>query len=121
MKPERMRVVIAEAVGWQQINSTGEHPVGFDPNITVGPAIARLNTVPNFPFCLNAMREAKLALLNTPELKQEFLEIFSQIVPEEVSDLDPVESMWRMTSATALEQCEALIRTLGKWEESCPE
>jgi hypothetical protein len=73
MTPKQIKQInrgIAEKLGWTCINSSGQFPVGFNPNIK-GPAVAKVDRVPSFysdertrPQLLAALdREEKLQLI----------------------------------------------------------
>lgn len=113
MTDEAMIRVIAEFDGWMEIvagQETGTlyglHPLHaprFDTKLP--PYLTSLDAI--VPVCskLNANQKVEFGIK----------------LDRVVTDLDAVgyetSPSWRSTNATARQRCEALVRTLGKWEE----
>lgn len=106
MTPERINVVIAKSLGWRKRR----------PGLSqwIAPHGGAWNSTPSYTTDLNACAKMEDHLLE--------LEIHSN------RDLwldyeDDLRSVTRrclgiLIKATALQRCEAYLRTIGKWEES---
>jgi hypothetical protein len=115
MTPEKQRVVIAEACGWQRCNVNSDNEFyGVNPN-------GIYTILPNYPFDLNAMHEAEKVLWDTGKA----MEFTNQLVgiacsargfrwDKGTSD----DHLMCLSHARADERAEAFLRTIGKWEEA---
>lgn len=113
MTKERIRIVMAEACGFVCVNPlhqnisqlsffNGETECGFE-------------TLPNYPDDLNAVHEAEKTL-DINSLSRYADELEKVCVPVHICPLTHWQSV---VMATALQRCEAFIRTVcpKKWEE----
>lgn len=109
MTPEAQRIAIAEACGW-----TFHPDAPIDMKLVAvmcwirpGNATWETERLPDYLNDLNAMREAQAALVKTEYYYSYYQEL------------------WEMTGlcmdyglhATASQRAEALLRTIGKWED----
>lgn len=116
MRPEAQHEAILLKLGWMQAERLGRI-VFYDPE---GGHIVP-NDVPNYSGDLNAIAEARRALLTTHDLEEQFTGELHKIVLREVMDIEiPSHWAYRLIESTAAQQCEALLRTVGKWEECKP-
>lgn len=114
MSPEKQRIAIAEACGWKKC----EHCVGVPPNSKYN----LLEILPNYPADLNAIHEAEKVLLVSDTAWADYGNNLQEVcrwyavgvVPDYRHDL---ASLAKIAHATPLQRCEALLRTIGKWEE----
>lgn len=124
MSPDAQRVAIAEACGWTHVyHESGEH-VDYDSRSVCpweglrGTWDAERRFVPDYPNDLNAMHEAEKVLLCEYEAGQssDWLEYDRQlkVITEAGRGQYRTSKLWH---ATAAQRAEALLRTLGKWEE----
>lgn len=100
MTPEQQRVAIAVACGWEPL------PEGrFHPDNPIG------QTMPNYPFDLNAMHEVEKGLIgDEPENSELWCDFQTNLVIACPAYLS--------YHATASQRAEAFLRTIGKWEDS---
>lgn len=113
MTPEKQRIVIAEFClpKWQQLQY-GNGGVWYFL------ADGGWNKVPDYLSDLNVMHEAE-KLMNDSQ-KAYFVGHLMQIVPNDNPN-DCIKSVTRAKfkyiNATSAQRAEALLRTIGKWEE----
>lgn len=103
MTPDRMRVVIAEMLGWE------EQPEYGWKNKHTGSWQFR-QYLPNYLNDLNAMHEAEKVL--DVIQRRLFAELLHPNKAQHFLDND-----WEVAHATALQKCEAFLRATGRWEE----
>jgi hypothetical protein len=101
MKPEKQRIAIAEACGWTVINDSLCH---ITPDRNGEPQIAAIARLPDYLADLNAMHEAENLVLKSAQQCRDYADF-----------LDDGNGGHFATSA---QRAEALLRTVGKWEES---
>lgn len=101
MKPEEIRIAIAEACGWTDVKSSwqGQQCFGYE-NKTDG----HVTRVPDFTNDLNACFEMEEML--TPEQKKAYRKTLADICRRDGNIF-----------ATAGQRCEAFLRTVGLWRE----
>ena len=109
MKPERMRIRLAEWAGWKKCVCGDVHCGAWFPPDSDDPAL----DCPDYDYDLNAVRELEEKLLK-----------FSQE--------QPTDALWKeyriclegicgaclVFHASAFQRCEALCKTLGLWEDA---
>jgi hypothetical protein len=106
MTNEQINQAIAEACGWTEISSDGV--TGKAPGETCN----RVMFMPLYCTNLNAMHEAEKVLA---EIQWFYYlnELYNVVrLPNQ-----PELQMKQAVNATARQRAEALLRTLGKWEE----
>lgn len=110
MDNDKQRIAIAEACGW----TAHEAPKGlwywYRPN-TFPQGATPSYSLPDYLFSLDAMHGAE-KVLNDEQVAGYFLELQKLIVPPYLKHFAPC------IRATATQRAEALLRTLGKWEDS---
>lgn len=110
MTPERQRIVIAEACGWTEYQAHRDRVGYWYRNSHGGLEIGRdiLND-------LNAMHEARKSL--TLRQSVDYCAELAGVILRKAG-LDPNGhcGIVPMLNATASEQAEAFLRTIGKWE-----
>lgn len=116
MTKERMRVVIAEWMGFEKC----QHPLannctcnGEITPLMIHPTSRAQEFVPNYPEDLNTIHEAERRM-NINQLAQYADELDKICVPVHICPLTHWEAV---IMSTALQRCEALIRTIGRWED----
>lgn len=121
MKPERMRVVIAEEMGLCKAPicrpSIGqiEAALADDGNLKISlMPDGSVLSLPDFPSCLNAMREALHVCLKSEQDWQSFSVELGETMQRKRGVIIPP---WKLIDATSDELAETLVRTLGKREE----
>jgi hypothetical protein len=115
MNLDKQRMAIAEACGWKWWNPQDGFPFEWEsPDGFKGYAYP-----PDYLNDLNAMRGAEGVLGG--EKRVEYLDALLDVLGLNLGpggwDMD-FNSVWQMTAATAAQRAEALLRTLGKWEEA---
>lgn len=116
MNPEKQRIAIAEFCGWKcsPPNRSWPQPYWTDPNSRVLKVESEL---PDYLNDLNAMHEAET------RLKPQQWRIYSDKLMVLVRDSDitlngsNIESRYKTAHATAAQRAEALLRTIGKWQD----
>jgi hypothetical protein len=73
-----------------------------------------LQQIPDYLNDLNAVAQARRQL--TPEQKERFCSILNNLV--RARPLEKAPYWWALIDAPADLQCEAIIRAIGKWEET---
>ena len=113
MTNDQIRIAVAELCGWTQINATlvnrGGEPVGFSPHIK-GPAIAKMQMVPNYPFSLDACAEFEK---NAQEGYFQELGLRCGAAFQSNPDI----AVQCAATATPLQRCEAFLKLHNKWKE----
>lgn len=110
MKPERMRIRIAEHLGWTQIETSSDQLIGLSPT----GKLPFLDFVPDFPNDLNACAELKKTL--NEEQSKEFSEQLCALLLD-YSFPQSTQDVIALIGATAPHYCEAFCKTVGIWEE----
>jgi len=119
MTPEAQRIAIAEACGWKRV--TGESvqcpayafilidPNNFQVAWTHSSVTALTKYLPDYLNDLNAMHEAEKILTHKQRIDHmEWLGMCSDDYGSEV---------WAYVHADAAQRADALLRTIGRWEE----
>ena len=104
MSEQEINDAIAEACGRERNPDGGWYP---DNGLRVG-----TQAIPDYCTDLNAMHEA-LVLLNTWRLRDNYFGWLREILDAEFDN-------WKVYAASPRHCAEALLRTLGKWEEVQP-
>jgi hypothetical protein len=99
MTPEQQRIAIAEACGWNYIDSKTIYPRGIKDGVTL--------ELPDYLNDLNAMHDAEKGWFDRHDLAA--LDTYDEYLHEATSG-------WKW-NATASERAEAFLRTIGKWKE----
>lgn len=108
MSPEKQRIAIAEACGYERI--------GFDDQQRMfGYANGVYVHVPHFLTDLNAMHEAEKTLTKK-QRETYFVKLGAVLVWTDEGDGD-APMYWHHTHVTAARRAEAFLRTIGKWED----
>jgi hypothetical protein len=114
MKPEQMRIKIAEACGWRHEPSRGDwcfqSPDGRYWHTSAG--------IPDYLNDLNAMHEAEKVLSDGQRMTY-YGHLVS--IARKSLGIDPCESHYQpkfTTHATAAQRAEAFLCTVGRWVES---
>ena len=114
MTPEKQRVVIAEACGWQRCYVNSDEFYGLNPN--------RIYTImPNYPFSLNAMHDAEKVLWDKGLLLEFVNQLVGIVCAAKGFRLDKLttdDHLIFVATATAEQEAEAFLRVLGLWEEA---
>jgi len=122
MNPERMQIKLAECAGWMKhptVPNCWRTPETCESNrkllgVVTGPWNIGHPGPPNYPSDLNAVHELEDALPS--ELRHgenSYASWLWKITAHSVEG----GSTWYVIHATALQRCEALLRTLNLWEE----
>ena len=117
MTPEKQRVVIAEACGWQRCYVNSDEFYGVNPN-------GIYTIMPNYPFSLNAMHDAEKFILSTDLYIQYVNYLFRSVGLNRTyymgatPEVFPADRQFAVFHATAAQRAEAFLRTIGKWEEA---
>ena len=110
MKPERMRIKIAEACGWRNIHegksaeTWGEFPPtrGF-------------SEVPNYTESLDAMAEARKTLSGGAWNDYEWA--LRKVIARSMRESAYTVTVCQIINATPLQHAESFLRAKGLWEE----
>jgi hypothetical protein len=102
MNKEKQRIAIAEACGWNYIDSKTIYPRGIKDGVTL--------ELPNYLNDLNAMHEAEEVL--TPNQRIEYMEWLGMC-----SD-DYGHKVWTYVHSTAAQRAEALLKALDLWKNA---
>lgn len=105
MNKEAQRIAIAEACGWQKC---GWSPSWSDKERKL---FQWDSDLPDYPNDLNAMREAVNML--PPDLRDKYWQHLAEIVNREHR---MATTWWLGLTSTAVQQSEAFLRTIGKWD-----
>lgn len=111
MTPEQQRITIAEFLGWTDIEPCTCHngqTRGFQP--IKG---AHKKHTPDYLNDLNAMHEAEKHLSDRQKIGY-YLDL--SLWREDTGEL--TENLYEVVHATATQRAEALLKTIGKWEET---
>lgn len=130
MTEEEQQIAIAEACGWKDVKYTKHEEVDIDNRSIIHwsgltgipPEFTHYKNrirIPDYLNDLNAMHEAEKVLGD--ERMFNYLDALLDVLR---LNLDPggwyidIDSVWKMTHATAAQRAEAFLRTIGKWEDS---
>jgi hypothetical protein len=118
MTDSEMRIAIAEASGWTNIENT--HTMagiwkGYPPT---GAIIGKKEVLPDYPNDLNAMHEAMqvISLSKADEWnKNLYVAVFkdSEVTPDQLTD---AELTYALNNAPARQRAESFLKTIGKWK-----
>ena len=98
MTPEEQRIAMAEACGWNYIDSKTIYPRGIKDGVTL--------ELPDYLNDLNAMHDAENTVIKPQRLWYQYcLRLEGRSFDESIG-------------ATASQRAEAFLRTIGKWEET---
>lgn len=118
MTPEQIRIAIGELDGWRWHGGKRRPKDSDDACWVLGDQQYR--HLPIYPYDLNAIRSAVVRLCVTDRQKEEFiLHIVGLDTGGHVSHVT-LETLhfFKLLTLPPIKWCEALLRTLGKWEES---
>lgn len=135
MTPEEIRIAMAEVDGWELDANVGNHPdegyivETFYRNKSKSVFAYALSELPNYPFDLNAVNgvEKKLNLWHRRYYCDQLNRIClfvdgdtqkGMVTVSPVGDYHDADEEFVVISATALQRCTAILKTLGKWKES---
>ena len=110
MNPDKQRIAIAEACGYTQ--GIGMHGLEW---WTDSEGVH--DEPPNYPHNLNAMHEAERVLW---EMDWSFRTIFNDHLANIIKRRKVNRNEWdaeTLLDSTAAQRAEALLRTIGKWED----
>lgn len=102
MKPEQIRIAIAEACGWKR------HAYGLGWYKGKHPALMSGRAIPDYLNDLNAMHEAEKVLTDEQGV------LYGSILAHIRTRFTDSKWMWH---ADASQRAEAFLRTIGKWKE----
>lgn len=105
MTPEEKRIVIAEALGWKDIQTINNVLYGKDPQEQLHPN--QLYFIPLFCSDLNAMHEAEKEL----EKRMLCVEYVNNL--RDFANAPKTLSRYGLTHATAAQRADAFLLTLG--------
>lgn len=109
MKPDLQRIAIAEACGWRGVCSVGKE--WGAPKETIVGTLTRegvtFTIVPDYLHDLNAIHDIEVNRCN--EIGLSLLRYHDLLIKR--------HGTLGALTASAAQRCEALLRTLGKWEE----
>ncbi len=117
MKPERQRIAIAEACGWDEKSANRGFKTALR-YIDDVPCNQITEKIPDYPNDLNAMHEAEKTLKEQGEWQSYLTSLWNISNPgRELSPCHPANFLsWAMVDATATQRAEAFLKTLGLWE-----
>lgn len=117
MTEQEQRIAIAEACGWECVDRSDEFGCMWWQSPQGG---APFTNVPDYLHDLNATHSAKLALLTTPELQDSYACHLGAITGGKCIDYvaNRVDVTTKILFATAAQETEAILRTIGKWKEA---
>lgn len=113
MSPEAQRIAIAELRGWVRIiEKRGHLWQGERADGSVG-------LIPDYLNDLNAIREAEKVLTEEqlPEYGHQLAKLTVNMLPNAWWD-QTADEVAKIAHASAAKRAEALLRTLGLWEET---
>lgn len=122
MSPDAQRIAFAEACGWSRLAEPKWVEYFWRPGALTGANAHWENAkgqpmlhkwIPDYTSDLNAMREALMSLKLTTEQKRQYGITLLDIVERDGAD----PTRFNHVTSSAAQQLEAILRTLGKWEE----
>lgn len=111
MTLDQQRIAIAEACGWEYANF----------NYLLHGIWQNVGSFPNYPQDLNAIHEARKALVTTTELRVKYLNALRAIVARRCPKNKTGASLvtdYDLINAEAWEHAETLVKVSGKWVEA---
>jgi len=122
-----INIAIAEHCGWRNIKEIDYQPIGTDPYID-GPDQMwvgidpesdsdsdEYEVIPDYCNDLNLMHEAKAALKGDKRIG--FIDNLCEVVKRDKNLSEgPYSTMVEAFYSTAIQQAEAFLKTIGKWE-----
>lgn len=132
MTEESIRTAIAEACGLRvEVIETGgyyavihrneKHPNGHQKSDSYICKESAIRKLPNYPQDLNAIHEARKAIVTTTELRVKYLNTLRAIVGKRCPKNKTGASLvtdYDLINAEAWEHAETLVKVAGKWVES---
>ena len=118
MEPTQIDRVIGAYLGWTEIEFHGSscRLFGITPN-SKGKKY-RIEAVPQFHKCLNACHEMEKALDAASEWNgEEHHACAEEAYMGHLADITSRRDDWMLIHATAIQRCEAFLRTIGKYQE----
>lgn len=116
MTEQEQRIAIAEFCGWENIKQIGTFT---SPTITVGdvPGLVQeiAKELPDYPNSLDAMREAE-KVVNREFYVAQLLAVIHEVDRDYFSKIS-WENGYELTTATAAQRAEALLRCIGQWKD----
>lgn len=113
------RIAVAEFCGWTMMPAGKDSfGVNYEALANRGHETILQSKLPNYPADLNATHEATQKLSKTQQdaFCLQLAKITGGLVKWNLEQMDVVAI--NVIDATAIQRCEALLRTIGKWEES---
>lgn len=125
MTPEQQRIAIAEACGWE---FAGGYPQKMAKNEKLGQPWQYMNGqhcsdgtilkgVPDYLSDLNAMHEAEKVLYDDRAKSERYAEFILDILEMPTPFIGTARCAFLTNHATAAQRAEALLKTIGKWED----
>jgi len=115
MTPEAQRIAIAESCGWKCCEPKPQAKNSpYARWVNKADDIREFRNVPNYGNSLDALREAVRKL--TGDQRSEFCEQLVDVLKRDSMTAAYIDD-FDMLTATAEQQAEALLRTLGLWED----
>lgn len=117
MTPDQIDTAIAEWIGWTEIHHVEESRRLYGMRPKSEDWKYRLEAVPQFHRCLNAMHEAEQFTWAQEWLfREDFVDYLARII-------NPIhgyrnQAAFDLLDATAAQRAEALLRTVSKWKEA---
>ena len=116
MTPDQIDKAIAEFCGWTEIQHYPESGRLWGNSPGSEGQFYRLNAVPQFHRCLNACHEAeKFAWQQAWHFRAVFVDHLARIINPAYGYRD--QSGYDLLDATAIQRAEALLKTVGLWQE----
>ena len=115
MTPDQIDTAIAEFIGWSEIHHVEESRRLYGLRPKSEDWKYRLEAVPQFHRCLNAMREAEESLTRAERAAYAEQLTFAIRDQEEVGFY---HERFVCIHIKASQRSEALLRTIGKWKEA---
>ena len=113
MTPERMRIKIAEALGWKRVEY---HPALGNQGWT-SPDRPGTRLAPDFCNDLNSCHDMEKILTKSDHANYVEHLITITNINTETTGVRYWTNYFLVSHATALQRCEAFLRTKGLWEE----
>jgi len=120
MTKERQNIVIAEFCGWRITDETVINPVGESRYARFKNGVDQIaNIIPDYTGSLDAMAGAESNLKGSRDDEHSqlsgFIEQLSLVCGDGMEPLNVYD--WDLIHSTAEQRAEALIKTIGRWEE----
>jgi len=122
VKPERIRIKIAERCGWSPINTGLQaHYHWKRDSKTWQGGVEFSEDLPDYPNDLNAMHEAESVVIEPWEIDRYAHELYQVLerfwTAKRWSDFSRHGVYYAFAHATAAQRAEAFLRAFGDWEE----